>query len=130
MSLWVKILVSLVAGLGLGIFLLGVGLGSGGIGHGWVTPLWFSFLGPVIYPVVIFRLFSFGDRWLGLDIGLLVAGTLLDLAVYEMTIEEGTHFFFRVGEIAYVWIGMWSLWQLAMLIKVVIGIWKSRQTFS
>jgi hypothetical protein len=71
MPLWVKFLVSLVVGLPLGVLLLYVGMIVGGLGHGWVTPFWFSFLGPLIYPVVVFRLLNIRDRWLWADGALL-----------------------------------------------------------
>jgi hypothetical protein len=116
-------LVSLVVGLALGVLLLYVGLIVGGLGHGWVTPFWFSFLGPLIYPVVVFRVLNFGDRWLGADIGLLGLAAILDLAVYSNTIEEGVHFFYRVGDAAYIWLGFWSLWQVALMLKVVASVW-------
>jgi hypothetical protein len=119
MPLWVKIVVALIVGLLLGFVILAAGVMVGGLGHGWVTPLWFSFAGPVICPIVAFRLLNFADRWLGFDIALLVGGVLIDFIIYNMTIEEGVHYFHRVGEFAYVWIGLWSLWQAALLIKLI-----------
>jgi hypothetical protein len=126
MPLWVKILISLVVGLPLGVLLLYVGMIVGGLGHGWVTPFWFSFLGPLIYPVVVFRLLNIRDRWLWADFALLGLAAILDLAVYTNTIEEGVHFFYRVGNAAYIWLGFWSLWQVALLLKVAASGWVGR----
>jgi hypothetical protein len=122
MSLWVKILLSLVVGLALGFVILAAGMLVGGLGHGWTTPLWFSFVGPVVCPIVVFRVLSYGDNWLGLDFGLLVLALVLDFSVYAKTVEEGTHFFFRMGQFAYVWIGLWSIWQVLIVIKLVAAL--------
>jgi hypothetical protein len=126
MSFLVKILISLIFGITLGAFLFAIGVGVGGIGHGWVTPLWFSFIGPVIFPIVIFRLLSFGDHWLGFDIALVGLGVILDMVIYKMTLEEGVHYFNRAGEFAYVWIAAWMFWQVAIMIKVGASIRASK----
>jgi hypothetical protein len=124
--LWVKIALALFVGLALGIFLLGIAVVVGGAGHGWVTPIWFSIIGAAIYPVVVFRLLGFGDRWFGADVGLILVGAILDLAVYTLTMQEGVRYFHRVGEIAYVWIGLWALWQVALKIKLAIVAFAAR----
>jgi hypothetical protein len=126
MPLWVKIAVALVVGLSIGFVILTAGVMVGGLGHGWVTPLWFSFAGPVICPIVVFRLMSFGDQWIGFDIAVLVGAVVSDFMIYSMTMEEGVHFFHRMGEFAYVWIGLWSLWQVALLTKLIVSVFQQK----
>jgi hypothetical protein len=121
MSVRVKILLSLVIGSAFGLIILGVGIVVAGLGHGWTTPLWFSFLGPIVCPVVVFRLLNFKDRYLWFDIALLIGGVFLDLTIYIKTIEDGVSYFYRVGEFAYVWIGLWAIWQVALVIKLVFS---------
>jgi hypothetical protein len=128
MPLWVKILLSLVIGLAFGFVILAAGMLVGGLGHGWTTPLWFSFVGPVVCPIVVFRALSFGDKWLGFDFGLLGFAILLDFAVYAKTVEEGVHYFNRVGQFAYVWMGLWSVWQVLLVIKLVAALSMRKRT--
>ena len=126
MAFRVKIALALVIGLALGIVLAGVGVLVAGAGHGWVTPFWFSVLGLAIYPLAVFRLLSYGDQYTGVDFGLILIGALLDAGVYAQTIEENFKHFDRLGSFLFVWIGLWALWQVALIFKVAFAAFAAR----
>lgn len=126
MRLRAKTILVMVVGLAWGLPLIAVAVLLAGGGHGWITPFWISLAGVAIYPVVVFRLSSFWDRRFGIDIGLLLIGAILNIAIYLLTKWEGVQYFYRVGEGAYIWMGLWAVWQLALIFKLVMVALTSR----
>lgn len=102
--------------IGLGLLLalatLFVSFMMTGGGHGWITPLWFSLAGLVLCPAAFLRFAEFDVTRQSTNIALIITAIVLDALLVKLTLDEGLIYFHRVGGMAYIWIALWSLWQV------------------
>ena len=110
--IWPAALGLAVAGLNLWIFQW-----IAGGGHGWVSPLWFSLAGFLLHPLA-FVTFSNSERLRVLQLPGLLLALVLDCLLYVFTMDEGVQYFHRVSWGAYVWLALWSIWQIALVLTV------------
>ena len=110
--------ISLALGVGLpaAVVCLFVAFLTMGAGHGWTTPLWFSLVGFVAFPLSVWAAVTRVGRSAVPFYGLLLALALVgDYRLYAMTDAEGWQYFHRVAPFNLIWLALWSLWQLAIL---------------
>ncbi|MDB5675618.1 MAG: hypothetical protein JWM65_2600 [Sphingomonas bacterium] len=105
-------------GLALAMFTQFIALLMTGAGHGWITPFWFSPLLFVLNPIAFTRVVGGRKGAPGIEIVLIVVGVALDVALYSRTMAEGVEYFWRVIPFNWVWLALWSGWQLALIGKV------------
>ena len=87
----------------------------GGAGHGWITPFWFSLLGFLAFPVAFVRLPLALETENRTNAALVMLALILDGLLVYCTLDEGTEYFHRVGVLAYVWLALWSIWQIVVV---------------
>ena len=103
---------AILLGLLLTLPCLMLAFGMAGGGHGWVTPFLTSWLGPIIFPLAIWRWFrrSHGDP-LWHDAIALVVILCGDALIVVATMNEGVGYVSKVGWLAWVWAAMWIAFQ-------------------
>jgi len=89
-----------------------IALAIAGAGHGWITPFWFSPALFVLNPIAFARAARRGKAE-AVDIVLIALAGALDVALFAMTLQEGTQYFSRVSPFNWIWLGLWLLWQIA-----------------
>jgi FtsH-binding integral membrane protein len=77
----------------------------GGAGHGWLTPLFVSLSGFVLFPLTFSCAATRASRTLCMAVLVLLA--LADVALYLKTQNEGVEYFYRAGGFGLFWIAMW-----------------------
>jgi hypothetical protein len=103
-------------------------LAVGGAGHGWNSAWPFGLLSLVLFPLAFYRLANAERlRWEG-SLFLLVIAGVLDLALFVATRSEGISYFHKVERGAWLWVGLWSLWQLAILRAAAVGLAVARHS--
>jgi hypothetical protein len=94
--------------------------GAGG-GHGWVAPAFYSPSLFLLYPAILLRAAGTGPSSLRLDLVLLAAAAMLDLALAVGTWRNESVYFERaVGHpLTWLWISLWLSWQMVAVANVV-----------
>jgi hypothetical protein len=109
-----------VVGAGFASASLFVAMAVGGAGHGWVTPFFVSLGTAIFFPISFFRLGVWRRTQMPGNIIMLIIGAFAVIALFAMTVDEGTRYFRAVGSAAWLWIGIWSNWILAALITALL----------
>lgn len=108
-----------IAGLAVAATTLFLGMAMTGAGHGWITPFWFSLFGLVLYPATFSRLARYAATSFEANMGLCLFAVFLDYQLYDFTRSEGVRYFHLVGGMAYLWLVLWSLWQIAVVVTAL-----------
>lgn len=119
MGMIVGRIVLLVAGLAIAAFASLLAFAMAGAGHGWVTPMLFSLALYPLYPFVLLRMTAIGPKWRRLDLVIVWLAGIGDALLVLATIQEGTHYFWRVmdagGLFVMLWLSIWFGWQALAL---------------
>ncbi|WP_188235561.1 hypothetical protein [Sphingopyxis sp. LK2115] len=87
-----------------------------GAGHGWNAPFRISLIGFFVFPFAFWAVRSPRKRQSRLLYGVLLALALAsDFQLYRMTDAEGWQYVHRAAPFSFLWLVIWSLWQLAVL---------------
>jgi hypothetical protein len=119
--------VAVAIGLALAALAQFVALLMAGAGHGWVTPFWFSPALFVLAPIAFVRVGGRGKAAPGIEIVLVMVGLALDVALYSAAVAEGVDYFWRVTPFNWVWLALWSGWQVALAGKVASVLMSARR---
>jgi hypothetical protein len=97
-----------------------------GAGHGWTSPFRFSFLAFGIFPLAVFQLQKWENKYLWIDVVLLALGLLLNVKIYIQTMREGGLQLYGPHIISLVWILPWLSWQIALVWKLVFVLGRAK----
>lgn len=100
-----KIIAATVVGLVYALLCAFFAFAMGGAGHGWLTPLFVSLSGFVLFPLSFSCAATRASRTLCIAVLVLLA--LSDVALYLKTQTEGVEYFHRAGSAGLLWITMW-----------------------
>jgi hypothetical protein len=114
-----KSAVPAVIGLAFAVTTTLIGMAMTGAGHGWITPFFFSFAGFALFPIAFARFVFATETRMGTNIALIAVAVILDVWLLVNTLEEGLRYFHKVGVFAYVWLALWSIWQIAFVLTAV-----------
>ena len=112
--------VAIALGLAMGAIALWIAFAMTGFGEGWIAPFLFS---PVLFllnPLAFVRASGSRARAFPIEIILVVVAVGLDVALLVMTLREGVEYFWRVSPLNWVWLILWSSWQVAIVGKLAI----------
>ena len=112
--------VAIAIGLAMAAIALWIAFAMTGFGEGWIAPFLFSPALFLLNPFAFVRASGGRAHALAIDILLVVVAVALDVALLAMTRQEGVEYFWRVRPLNWVWLILWSLWQLAIVGKLAI----------
>lgn len=115
-------LMALSLGVAIGGLCLSLGIIVAGGGHGWVSALPFGILALFVTPIGFSRLVRFRLTSISGNISFLSLAVLLDLLLLWSTKQEGYVYFNKAHGIAIQWLGVWSVWQLAAVLTLILFI--------
>jgi hypothetical protein len=108
-------------GAALGVLCALMSLVVGGAGHGWTAAWPFGLLSLALFPAAFYGVAAY-RKSSGVFVPLILGVALvLDIALGLVTFYQGLSYFFRAGVAAWQWIGLWSMWQLAVLATAFLG---------
>ncbi|CAN5532481.1 hypothetical protein BH10PSE14_BH10PSE14_19920 [soil metagenome] len=112
------------AAIGLGLALAAltqwVAFVCAAFGEGWNTPFYYSLVLFILYPIVVLRLFGNTAVVPAAEIVLLAMAFLMDVAIVSATLSEGTQYFWHIEPFNWIWIALWSSWQVGALASMTL----------
>jgi CDP-diglyceride synthetase len=118
--------VAIAIGLATGALALWIALSMTGFGEGWIAPFLFSPILFLLNPFAFVRASGSRARALTIELILIVLAMVLDAALVRMTLREGVDAFWRVSPLNWVWLALWSGWQVAVVGKVAFALMSRR----
>jgi hypothetical protein len=97
------------------------GLGVAGAGHGWTSAWPFGLLSLILTPWAFYRLGKFREISQHTSFVLLAIALALDALLFGMTLFGDVKYFYRMINPALVWLGIWSVWQIAVIVTIMIS---------
>jgi hypothetical protein len=104
-----------LVGAALGVLCALMSMIVGGLGHGWTAAWPFGLLSLVLFPVAFYGLAAYRKSSGPFTLVMLGIALVLDIALGLVTFDQGLSYFSRAGVDAWYWIGLWSVWQLAVI---------------
>ncbi|HEX8673423.1 MAG TPA: hypothetical protein VF710_16120 [Longimicrobium sp.] len=93
-----------------------------GAGHGWTSALPFGLASLLLFPLGYRRLAHCRSASSAASWAWFAVAVCLDVALFAMTLAEGSEYFARVWEFAIPWILLWGTWQLAATAPILINL--------
>ena len=110
----IKIIVVLFGAV-LGVLCALVSLVVGGAGHGWTSAWPFGLMSLILFPLAFYGLANYKKSSGVVTTMMLALALTLDVGLYVVTADQGLSYFVRAGSGAWLWIGIWSVWQIAVV---------------
>lgn len=113
-----------LTGIGLAVLGLALGFLLAGLGHGWVSSLFFSILLLAAWPAVLLRDIAPARKWLSLDLAIVAMAAAADIALVLYTMREvesaGWRILYFPGDpvrfvVTAAWLLLWLGWQYLAL---------------